>query len=46
MVPADVGMVERVACGFGVDCECMSIVLALPLLNQRMDGINQTVLGN
>ena len=46
VVPADVGVVEGVACGFGVDCKCMCIVLALPLLNQRVDGINQTVLGN
>ena len=45
VVPAAVRMVERVACGFGVDCECMCVVLALPLLDQGMSGINQTVLG-
>ena len=33
MVPADVGVVERVASGFGVNGKRVGVVLALPLLN-------------
>ena len=46
VVLANVGVVERIASGFGVDCKCVGVVLALPLLNERVNGINQAVLGN
>ena len=46
VVPANVGVVERIASGFGVDCKGVGVVLALPLLNERVNGINQAVLGN
>ena len=46
VVPANVGVVERVASGFGVNCKSMGVVLALPLLNEGMDGVNQAALWN
>ena len=46
VVPANVGMVERVASGFGVNGKSMGVVLALPLLNKGVDGVNQAVLWN
>ena len=46
VVPANVGVVERVASGFGVNCKSMGVVLALPLLSEGMDGVNQAVLWN
>ena len=46
VVPADVGVVERVASGFGVNGKSMGVVLALPLLNKGVDGVNQAVLWN
>ena len=45
-VSADVGVVEGVASGFGVHRQSVCSVLALPLLDHRMDGINKTVLGD
>ena len=46
VVPADVGVVERVASGFGVIGKRVGVVLALPLLNKGVDGVNQAVLRN
>ena len=46
VVSADVGVVEGVASGFGVNSQGVCSVLALPLLDHRMDGINETVLGH
>ena len=46
VMPANMGVMERIAGGFGVDCESMGVVLALPLLNEGMDGVNQAVLWN
>ena len=46
VVPADVGMVERVAGGFGVNSKSVGVVLALPLLNEGVDGVNQAMLLN
>ena len=46
VVPADVGVVERVASGFGVNGKSMGVVLALPLLNKGVDGVNQAALWN
>ena len=46
MVSANMGVVERIAGGFGVDCKSVGVVLALPLLNQRVNGVNQAVLRN
>ena len=40
VVSADVGVVKRVAGGFGVNSKSVSIVLALPLLNEGVDCIN------
>ena len=40
MVPADVGVVERVAGGFGVNGKSVGVVLALPLLNEGVDCVN------
>ena len=46
MVPANVGMVERVASGFGVNGQSMGVVLALPLLNKGVNGVDEAVLWN
>ena len=46
VVPANMGVVERIASGFGVDGKSVGVVLVLPLLNQRVNGINQAVLGD
>ena len=46
VVPADVGVVERVASGFGVNGKSVGVVLALPLLNEGVDGVNQAMLWN
>ena len=40
VVPADVGMVKRVACGFGVNSKSVGVVLALPLLDEGVDCID------
>ena len=45
VVSADVGEVEGVASGFGVHRQGVCSILALPLLDHRMDGINKTVFG-
>ena len=45
-MPANMGVMERIAGGFGVNCEGMGVVLALPLLDEGMDGVNQAVLWN
>ena len=44
MVLADVGVVKRVASGFGVDGQGMGVILALPLLNKALNSIDQAVL--
>ena len=44
VVSADVGVVGRVASGFGVNGKRVCVVLALPLLNKGVDGVNQAVL--
>ena len=46
MVAADMGMVEWVAGGFGVNGECVGSALALPLLDQRMNSVDQAMLGD
>ena len=46
VVPANVGVVERVASGFGVDGQSMGVILAVPLLNKRVNGVDQAVLWN
>ena len=34
VMPANMGVMERIAGGFVVNCESMGVVLALPLLNE------------
>ena len=46
VVSAYVGVMERVAGGFGVNGQSMGSVLALPLLNKGVNGVNQAVLWN
>ena len=46
VVSANVGVVEGVASGFGVHRQGVCSILALPLLDHRMDGVNKTVLGD
>ena len=46
VVPADVGVVERVAGGFGVNSKRVGVVLALPLLDEGVDCVNQAMLWN
>ena len=46
VVPANVGVVDRVASGFGVNGQSMGVILALPLLNEGVNGVNQAVLWN
>ena len=46
VVSADVGVMEGVASGFGVNCQGVCSILVLQLLNQRVDGINEAVLGH
>ena len=43
---ANVGVMKGVACGFGVNCQGVRSVLALPVLNHGMDGINKPMLRN
>ena len=43
---ANVGVVKRVAGGFGVDCEGVGRLLALPFQDQGMDGVDQALLGD
>ena len=44
VVPADVGMVKRVAGSFGVNSKSVGVVLALPLLDKGVDCINEATL--
>ena len=44
VVLADVRVVERIARGFRVDGQGVGIILALPLLNEGVDSIDQAVL--
>ena len=46
VVSAYVGVMERVAGGFGVNGQGVCGILVLPLLYHRMDGINKAVLGH
>ena len=46
VVPADVGAVKRVASGFGVNGQGVGVILALPLLNEGVNSVNQAVLWN
>ena len=43
MVSADMGVVKGIAGGFCVDCQGMSRLLGLPLLDHGMDGIEDDV---
>jgi len=44
--PADVGVVKRVASGFGVNGQGVGVILALPLLNEGVNSVNQAALWN
>ena len=44
VVSANVGVMEGIAGSFGVHCQSRGVVLGLPLLNQGMNGVNETVL--
>ena len=45
VVSAHIGVMERIACGFGVlRSRCVCGLLSLPLLDQRVDCINKAVL--
>ena len=44
ITPANMGTVERVACGLGVHCQSMCGLLRLPLLDQRVNCVNKAVL--
>ena len=46
VAPADVGVVKRVASGFGVNGQGVGVILALPLLNEGVNSVNQAVLWN
>ena len=46
MVSANVRVVKGIACGFGIDGEGMGGLLGLPFLDDGVDGIDQSVLGN
>ena len=46
VVPANVGVVKRVASGFGVNGQGVGVVLALPLLDEGVDSVNQAMLWN
>ena len=43
---ANVGVMEWVACGFGVHRQGVIGLQALPLLDHRVNCINESVLGN
>ena len=45
VVSANVGVVKGVASSFSVNRQGVCSILALPLLDHRMDGINKTVFG-
>ena len=44
VVPANIGVMERIACGLGVHGQSVGGLLSLPLLDQRVDCINEAVL--
>ena len=44
VMSANVGMVERIACGFCVHCEGVGRILVLPVLDHGVDGINKAML--
>ena len=44
VVPANMGMMERFAGGFGINSQGMSGLLTLPLLDHRVDSIDEAVL--
>ena len=46
VVSANVGMMEGVACGFGVNGQGVCSMLVLPLLDHGMDCVNEAVLGH
>ena len=46
VMPSNMGVMEWIARGVGVNCESMGVVLALPVLNEGMDGVDQAVLWN
>ena len=46
VVSANVGVVKGVASSFSVNRQGVCSILALPLLDHRMDGVNNTVLGD
>ena len=43
---ANVGVMEGVAGGFGVNGQGVCSMLVLPLLNHRVDCVNEAVLGH
>ena len=43
-MPANMGAMERIARGLGVHCQSMCGLLRLPLLDQRVDCVNEAVL--
>ena len=46
VVSANVGVMEGVASGFGINCQGVCSVLVLPLLNHRVNCVNEAVLGH
>ena len=46
VVSADVGVVEGVAGGVDINCDGVGGLLLLPVVNQRVNGINESVLGD
>ena len=46
MVSACVRVVGGIACGFGIDGEGVGGLLDSPFLDEGVDGIDQSVLGN
>ena len=46
VMSADVGVVEGIAGGVGVNCESVGRILVLPVLDHRVDGVNEAMLWN
>ena len=46
VVPANVGMMERVASGSSINGQSMGVVQALSLLNKGVNGVDEAVLWN
>ena len=46
VVSADVGVVEGVAGGLDIHCDGVGGLLLLPVVDQRVNGINESVLGD